>query len=380
LLSTLPTTYTIYGPLLLLPPQAFKSEPWQNLLKSLSQASISAFYEQIATTLNITHIAINAPIAAQTSPSSNSASTSSESSTTTTTTTTIHSNILRHPTSLTPLHGPFGPPPTPRLLTTPTPSDFSAAFWTHCRQNNIHQSWAPLYTMFSRGNIAEKSRLLRLPSVALAVEQGKESGKGSAAVDLYAGIGYFAFCYRKAGVRRVVGWELNPWSVEGFRRGAGGNGWGVCVVEGGDGGEEVGEGVQGQEGVDVRKEDEAAASEADFIIFRESNVHASARIRHLRSRLPPIRHVNCGLLPTSRGSWETAIEAVDPVLGGWIHLHENLAIVEIEEKAEEIVGEVDQIMGRLRGDGERGGAKLEHVERVKTYAPGVMHCVLDIHI
>jgi tRNA wybutosine-synthesizing protein 2 len=25
-------------------------------------------------------------------------------------------------------------------------------------------------------------------------------------------------------------------------------------------------------------------------------------------------------------------------------------------------------------------AELEHVEKVKTYAPGVMHCVLDIHL
>ena len=29
---------------------------------------------------------------------------------------------------------------------------------------------------------------------------------------------------------------------------------------------------------------------------------------------------------------------------------------------------------------EKTMAKLEHVEKVKSYAPGVMHCVLDIRI
>ena len=40
--------------------------------------------------------------------------------------------------------------------------------------------------------------------------------------DLYAGIGYFAFSYAKAGVGKVLCWEINPWSVDGLRRGAGG--------------------------------------------------------------------------------------------------------------------------------------------------------------
>src|SRR5690606_6675835 len=52
---------------------------------------------------------------------------------------------------------------------------------------------------------------------------------GKWAVDLYAGIGYFAFSYARLGLR-VLCWEVNPWSVEGLRRGAEANGFGVRVM------------------------------------------------------------------------------------------------------------------------------------------------------
>ena len=121
-------------------------------------------------------------------------------------------------------------------------------------------------------------------------------------------------------------------------------------------------------------------------MFEESNEFALEKILRLRSSLPPIRHVNCGLLPTSRGSWETAVEAVDPAMGGWIHLHENIAVKDIEAKAEDIVREIQAIVDdEPRGSVSQGSQKerqvgLEHVQKVKTYAPGVMHCVLDIYI
>jgi tRNA wybutosine-synthesizing protein 2 len=220
--------------------------------------------------------------------------------------------------------------------------------------------------MFSRGNIVEKARLLALPVMIESVTRsGSESGAadgGCTAVDLYAGIGYFAFSYRKAGVEKVLCWELNPWSVEGLVRGAGMNGWSAVRM-----------GVA-TDANDMDMGTETA--EADFLIFQESNELASGRIEQLRATIPPIQHVNCGLLPSSRGSWRTAVRAVDRVLGGWVHLHENLAVVEIGRKAKEIVQEI----WRLAEKEGRGIVRFEHVERVKTYAPGVMHCVLDIWI
>lgn len=35
--------------------------------------------------------------------------------------------------------------------------------------------------------------------------------------DFYCGIGYFSLSYLRNGAK-VLCWELNPWSIEGFRR------------------------------------------------------------------------------------------------------------------------------------------------------------------
>ncbi|KAH7007870.1 S-adenosyl-L-methionine-dependent methyltransferase [Macrophomina phaseolina] len=380
LTADLPSTYSIYPPLLLLPAHTFHRPAWTTLTAThpLTSTVFTTLFTHVATHLGVTHIAVNAPIAPSTNHHSSHTTTEAEEPATEPQLKEEEGgggggdggeqqeNILRSPTSLHPLHGSFGP----RLAPThaPTPNDFAAAFWCSARQNGIAQTWAPLYTMFSRGNVKEKARVLALPSVHTAIRAGQEGrGQGCAAVDLYAGIGYFAFSYRKAGVRRVLGWEINPWSVEGLRRGAAANGWRVGVV---------GEGVEGTEG-DV----ERAAREKDLVVFLESNARAAERVEGLRARgapLPPVRHVNAGLLPSSRGAWETAVRVLDPWLGGWVHLHENFGEGEVGARAAEVVTEVRKIWV---GDGEGEDAvRLEHVEKVKTYAPGVLHCVLDIWI
>lgn len=388
LVADLPGTYSIYPPLLLLPAHTFHRPSWTTFLSAHqpldSDPTFQHLLAHVAQHLSVTHIALNAPIALQNAAATTTTTTASDQAERTQ----PNDNILRSPTALTPLHGSFGP----RLPAThtPGPSDFAATFWATARQNGVAQTWAPLHTMFSRGNVKEKARVLGLASVAEAVRVGEddtaeEGGggddagrmKGCTAVDLYAGIGYFAFSYRKAGVRAVLGWEINPWSVEGLRRGAGMNGWGVRVVVGGGGDDD----------------DDGEGWESDFVVFRESNVCAAERVERLRDRLPPVRHVNGGLLPTSRGAWETAVRVLDPEMGGWVHLHENFGESEVGEKADEVVTEVRRIWGMVKaercgGDGAVLGedvtvedvVKLEHVERVKTYAPGVLHCVLDIWV
>lgn len=186
--------------MLLLPPTALSGPEWNQVQAEINKTTLSMeeLYKHICKQLKITHIALNKPIPLHLQTDSSTPSTPSE-------------NILRSPTNFTPLHGSFGPS---AAASPPTPQDFSSAFWVAAKQNSIHQIWAPRWTMFSRGNISEKARLLTLPSVLRAVEEGDCS-----AVDLYAGIGYFAFSYRTAGIRCVLGWDLNGWSCEGFRRG-----------------------------------------------------------------------------------------------------------------------------------------------------------------
>lgn len=196
-------------------------------------------------------------------------------------------------------------------------------------------------------------------------QQQQQPRESSAAVDLYAGIGYFSFSYAKAaGVGKVLCWEINGWSVEGLRRGAAGNGWGVQVLQAHD-----------------HDDDDVVIDEKQkLVVFQESNARAATRIEKLRTTIPPVRHVNCGFLPSSQGSWETAVRVLDPVLGGWIHAHENIAVGDIESRREEIVGVFIALVEKHRGRRRRRQVRCEHLERVKDYAPGVVHCVLDISV
>ena len=406
--------YTVYHPLLLFPQNTFSTPPWPQLFSSTLRSHLPALYKLLSTHLKITHIALNAPIPTLIPGTP---------------------NILRKPEDLVPLYGSFGPSLSPTHV--PSRRDFDAAFWCTVRQNGIFQTWAPRHTMFSRGNISEKTRLLGLKTLTAEGLGGNLPSKTSA-VDLYAGIGYFAFCYAKLGVGKILCWELSGWSVEGLRRGSIGNGWGVEVFN-------------PEEAMDNNNENILAKTrqeEKRIFVIQEDNQNAAYRISALRSSLPLIRHVNCGFLPTSQGSWETAVKALDPKLGGWIHAHENIEKASFEKRKDEIVREFRELVrrrwrwrggGAMRSSSERSEegnftvhvddtqslvpkTKTEtemetetetetettegegvaatsekyredemmmmtmmtvecvHFEQVKSYAPGIVHCVLDIAI
>ena len=186
--------------------------------------------------------------------------------------------------------------------------------------------------------------------------------RGWSAVDLYAGIGYFAFSYVRRGAAVVLCWEINPWSVEGLRRGCRANGWGeATVVERGSGGDGAGMGK--------------------LVVYAEDNRFAAERVEKLRAAIPPVRHVNCGFLPTSYPSWRIAVRVLDPSDGGWIHVHENIAVTDIAKRAEEMVDLIASYVAETpRSSAEQWTVSCQHIERVKSYAPGVLHCVVDISI
>lgn len=212
--------------------------------------------------------------------------------------------------------------------------------------------------MFSRGNIKEKARILHFHQQIQGPEdrrRSKEESQRETAVDLYAGIGYFVFSYVKMGMGKVVGFEMNPWSVEGLRRGAVSNGWSAKVVGGGE------VWVPGEESITV---------------FVEDNVRALERLEKLRdSWLGKVTHVNCGLLPTSDQSWGTALRLL--FSDGWLHLHENVGVDDVQTRR----GAIESILKKkLSQAATEAKVKAEHVELVKTFAPGVWHCVFDILI
>ncbi|CAI6273823.1 unnamed protein product [Periconia digitata] len=389
LLSSFPDAYSIYKPLLLLPPNAFTSNPWNTLISAhpVTSQALQPVWNSLVTSTGTTHLALNAGIPLQKSASPPETSTSISNPP-------GSDNTFRSPLNLTPIYPPSFTPPPPTV--NPTSLNFDSALWVSHTQNGIHQVWAPLYTMFSRGNVKEKARILSLPSVKSSVTNNLT---GCTAVDLYAGIGYFAFSYRKAGVRKVLGWEVNAWSVEGFRRGAARNGWHTTVVAGDalPGTRENWrtwgrnfkdhDAVRGQKGDDVN---------VDFVVFQQSNEFALDAVAALQPSkfgkanseedeadvIPPVRHVNCGFLPSSELSWRTAVRVLDREHGGWIHAHENVGIGDIEKRSEEVAMEINGHVDAWEAErvGVERSVRCEHVEKVKTYAPGVMHVVFDVWV
>ncbi|KAI4238245.1 MAG: hypothetical protein L6R40_005785 [Gallowayella cf. fulva] len=350
-------TYTIYPPMLLLPPNFLAKESWHQLLANPLQPCLPELWHNICQKLKVTHIAINKPIPALVPSTSGSPEG-----------TMSQSNILRSPTDLKPIHGDFG---RPDLF--PSQDAFARAFWVRTVQNDISQVWAPMYTMFSRGNITEKTRLLRLLASVSASGTGGfwRKPSESTAVDLYAGIGYFAFSYAKAGVSKVLCWELNEWSIEGLRRGAKKNGWTAAVIEH----------EHEKETVRTAEQEITETMNETLLVFHESNRDAAKRVEALRDSIPPVRHVNCGYLPSSSDSWDVAVKVLDPVEGGWVHAHENVAAQDVDRRKSDIVGIFKSLVSHCQtasSDFYHFDVECQHVERVKAYAPGVMHCVFDI--
>ena len=358
-------SYAIYSPMLLFSASSFASSGLSLIVQSLQNLPIhrNHFFESICQSLKVTRVAVNAPIAALNGATSS----------------TPQSNTLRSPTQLQPLHGDFGLnlPAFPEHV--PTSTDFEKAFWVSCRQNGITQMWAPHYTMFSQGNVTEKARLLHLPSVRNAVDYRLGESVGCAAADLCAGIGYFGFSYAKAGVEKVFCWDLNPWSVEGLRRGAAANAWG-CIIK-----------TSAQESVGSLNEGvlEGIMSErVRLVAFCESNVNALARLEEIRSHcegsMLPIRHVNAGMLPSAAMAWHTAVLLIDKSFGGWIHLHESVLHDRLQIRVDQMVAAVTEVWRKAveSTDGESSAETpaLEHVEKVKSMGPRLVHIVLDIWI
>ncbi|KAI5286826.1 hypothetical protein KEM54_006476 [Ascosphaera aggregata] len=368
LTSALPKRFTIYKPLLLLPGNVFSLTPqWENFYLVLDDYEKHRLYKSIVhafSGLGVTHVAMNAPISL-TTPEGDE-------------------NIVRSPSGLVPLLGDFGPLPAALAANTagvnlcPTEEELGSTLWVHATQNGgVAQVWAPLYTMFSRGNIVEKARILGLSSRFDGLD---DSLNDVAVVDMYAGIGYFVFSYLKRGVKRVWAFDINGWSLEGLRRGCRLNGWGTKTML---------LGKSGQPASDLTDFVSGLTDEDRVVIFHGSNeftIPIMTQVKEIMTKLnswTPIRHVNLGLLPSSRTSWPAAVCIMDKRLGGWSHVHENVDIHEMELMGCNIVKSFRSLI--KSNDIEHDSVDISdvtccHVEQVKTYAPGVMHCVYDIHI
>ncbi|AJS72798.1 ADI_G0046550.mRNA.1.CDS.1 [Saccharomyces cerevisiae] len=347
LLDHLPLKYTIYPPVVLFnnsTVRSFNHPIWQKAFQ-LKLFDPNEYYRELLCFLSpgkpskgtslhpnnrlLTHLAINNPI--------------------------TEADVLRRPFNIQPLYGKLIDDSIlddndNTLWENPSQEQLNSSIWCKVIQNGVTQIWSPVFTMFSRGNIKEKKRVLTtFPDIC-----------NNDVVDLYAGIGYFTFSYLTKGARTLFAFELNPWSVEGLKRGLKANGF---------------------------------SKSGNCHVFQESNEMCVQRLTEFLSQNPGfrlrIRHINLGLLPSSKQGWPLAIKLI--YLQGaslekvTMHIHENVHIDAIEDGSFEknVIVELDAINESIALIRNRG-IKLQFVrsklERIKTFAPDIWHVCVDVDV
>ncbi|XP_047941787.1 tRNA wybutosine-synthesizing protein 2/3/4 isoform X1 [Salvia hispanica] len=192
--------------------------------------------------------------------------------------------------------------------------------WVDHRENGILYSFDATKCMFSWGNLSEKLRMAHLDC------------RDQVVVDLFAGIGYFVLPFLvRANAKMVYACEWNPHAIEALRRN-------LC-----------------------------ANSVADRCVVLEGDNRVTAP--------KGVAHRVClGLIPSSECSWETAVAALRDE-GGVLHVHGNVKDTEEGQWTNhsiEMISEISKSQGRL------WEVLVEHVERVKWYAPRIRHLVVDV--
>ncbi|KAD0533610.1 hypothetical protein R6Q59_016587 [Mikania micrantha] len=192
--------------------------------------------------------------------------------------------------------------------------------WVNHRENGVLYSFDATKCMFSWGNLSEKCRM------------GQLDCKEEVIVDLFAGIGYFTLPFLvKANAKLVYACEWNPYAIEALRHNLEAN----CV--------------------------------ADRCVVLEGDNRLTAP-KGIANR------VILGLLPSSEGSWATAVRALRSK-GGMMHVHGNVKDSEEDSWTELVSKSFKEIS---RSEGYNWEVSVEHTERVKWYAPHVRHLVVDI--
>ncbi|KAG0209908.1 tRNA wybutosine-synthesizing protein 2 [Mortierella sp. GBA30] len=287
-------------------------------------------------------------------------------------------------------------PDTTPMDTLPTEENFHRAYWAETCQNQVWYSWAPMFTMFSAGNITEKERVAKSRPIFEA--------KGKTVVDLYAGVGYFSLVYLvHAGAKTVHACEWNPWSVEGLVRGANKNKirWKKYITDDDsvvstskgpatarDGGLEKGnnnnQGIQQQQQsfqaspvvpVSTPGGNKKQKSYGDMVVYQGDN---AKWINYFENQA---HHVNLGLIPSAEPGWVLGVRALCPEEGGYLHVHHNIRVGEEESFKMYLLESLRDLFAIWKSNSTTEtpwSIHIRHVENVKSFAPVVFHYVIDV--
>eukprot|EP00897_Mesotaenium_endlicherianum_P005054 jgi/Mesen1/4577/ME000232S03841 len=192
--------------------------------------------------------------------------------------------------------------------------------WVEHAENGMLYCLDAARCMFSSGNVSEKLRVAQLAC------------SGETVVDLYAGIGYYTLPFLlKAKAEHVYACEWNPHALAALRHNVRANGVEArCTVLEGD-----------------------------------NRVTAPPGVAH---------RVNLGLIPSSEASWPVAIRALRAE-GGVLHVHGNALDTEVDAWSCHVAASLQQLAEEA---GRHWKARVQHVERVKWYAPHILHLVVDV--
>ena len=177
--------------------------------------------------------------------------------------------------------------------------------------------------MFSSGNVTERHRI------------GDIDMSGEIVVDAFSGIGYYTLpMLVRSNAKHVYACELNPNSIDALTKGAKLN----------------------------------AVSDRLTIIEGDNQIT-------LQSLTDIADRVHLGILPSSENTWSLAIDCLKQS-GGFIHIHMNVPEKEIDSFVEYCLKQLKHYAARR----DFNTIQLQHVEKVKWYAPRIRHIVIDVSI
>ncbi|KDP20748.1 hypothetical protein JCGZ_21219 [Jatropha curcas] len=192
--------------------------------------------------------------------------------------------------------------------------------WVDHRENGIIYSFDAAKCMFSWGNLSEKLRMAHLDC------------EDEVVVDLFAGIGYFVLPFLvRARAKLVYACEWNPHAVEALKRNLEAN----------------------------------SVSDRCVVLEGDNRIVAPRGVAN---------RVCLGLLPSSEDSWVTAVRALRSN-GGMLHVHGNVKDSEEGSWTEHVLKSINEIS---TSEGHNWEVTIEHLERVKWYAPHIRHLVADV--